>query len=125
LGVVRATRGRGRDGAREQPRHGRGATLRTPRAAARRSGHRPRHAHWHSRGDGDERPRRRLPRPHRGSTRVNPRLALATSGRVLAQIRHDPRTVVLLLLVPGVLVGLLAWILVDTAAFDHYGPALL
>jgi ABC-2 type transport system permease protein len=56
---------------------------------------------------------------------MNPRLTLATSGRVLAQIRHDPRTVVLLLVVPSLLIGLMAWIFVNTREFEIIGPALL
>ncbi|MCU1472534.1 ABC transporter permease [Amnibacterium sp.] len=56
---------------------------------------------------------------------MNPRLTLATAGRVLAQIRHDPRTIGLLVLVPSLLLGLMAWIFTDTAVFDVVGPALL
>lgn len=56
---------------------------------------------------------------------MNLRLTLLTAGRVLRQIRADPRTVALLLVVPCVLVGLLAWIYTGTAIFDRIGPALL
>jgi ABC-2 type transport system permease protein len=56
---------------------------------------------------------------------MSPRLALATAARVLAQIRHDPRTVALLLLVPSLLIGLMAWIFVNTKEFEALGPALL
>jgi ABC-2 type transport system permease protein len=56
---------------------------------------------------------------------MSPRLALATAARVLAQIRHDPRTVALLLLVPSLLIGLMAWIFVNTKEFESLGPALL
>ena len=56
---------------------------------------------------------------------MNPRLTLATTARVLAQIRHDPRTVALLLLVPSLLIGLMAWIFVNTNEFEAIGPALL
>jgi ABC-2 type transport system permease protein len=56
---------------------------------------------------------------------MNPRLTLATAARVLAQIRHDPRTVALLLLVPSLLLGLMAWIFVNTSEFETIGPALL
>ena len=41
---------------------------------------------------------------------MNTHTTLATAGRVLAQIRHDPRTVALLLIVPSLLIGLVAWI---------------
>jgi len=56
---------------------------------------------------------------------VNPRRTLATAGRVLTQIRHDPRTIVLLLVVPSLLIGLVAWIFSDTPVFDTVGPAMI
>jgi len=56
---------------------------------------------------------------------VNPRRTLATAGRVLTQIRHDPRTIVLLLVVPSLLIGLVAWIFSDTPVFDRIGPAMI
>jgi ABC-2 type transport system permease protein len=56
---------------------------------------------------------------------MNLRLTLATASRILTQIRHDPRTVALLLLVPSLLIGLMAWIFTDTKIFDTIGPALL
>jgi len=56
---------------------------------------------------------------------MNPRLTLATAGRVLRQVRHDPRTIALLVVVPCVLMGLLAWIYADTPVFDAIGAPLL
>ena len=53
------------------------------------------------------------------------RLTVATSGRVLRQVRHDPRTIGLLLIVPCVLIGLLAWIYDNTPVFDKLGAPLL
>jgi len=50
---------------------------------------------------------------------------LATAGRVLAQIRHDPRTVALLLVVPSLLIGLVAWLFDATPVFQQIGPAML
>lgn len=51
---------------------------------------------------------------------------LLTTRRILEQLRHDPRTIALLLLVPTALVGLLAWTLTDQpGAFDSVGPKLL
>ena len=50
---------------------------------------------------------------------------LLTARRVLSQIRADHRTVALLLVVPCVLMGLLAWIFDGTPVFDRIGPALL
>jgi ABC transporter DrrB family efflux protein len=49
----------------------------------------------------------------------------ATTGRVLTQIRHDPRTIGLLLIVPSLLIGLVAWIFVDTDVFQTIGPAMI
>ncbi len=50
----------------------------------------------------------------------------ATAVRVLQQLRHDHRTVALLLVVPSLLMGLLAWMLIDRpGVFDHWGAALL
>jgi ABC-2 type transport system permease protein len=54
------------------------------------------------------------------------RRTLLTTRRILQQLRHDPRTIGLLLLVPSALVGLLAWSLTnDPGAFDSIGPKLL
>jgi ABC-2 type transport system permease protein len=54
------------------------------------------------------------------------RRTLLTSRRILEQLRHDPRTLALLLLVPTALVGLLAWSLTNQpGAFDAVGPKLL
>ena len=53
------------------------------------------------------------------------RLTLATADRVLRQIRHDPRTIGLLVVVPCVLIGLLAWIYDGTGTFDRIGAPLL
>lgn len=50
---------------------------------------------------------------------------LATAGRVLTQIRHDPRTVALLLVVPSLLIGLVAWIFTETPVFATIGPAII
>jgi ABC transporter DrrB family efflux protein len=49
----------------------------------------------------------------------------ATAGRVLTQIRHDPRTIGLLVVVPSLLIGLVAWIFTDTNTFQTIGPAML
>ena len=49
----------------------------------------------------------------------------STAGRVLGQIRHDPRTVGLLLVVPSLLIGLVAWIFTDTDVFQTIGPAMI
>ena len=56
---------------------------------------------------------------------MSARLTLSTAGRVLRQIRHDPRTIALLVVVPCVLLGLLAWIYQNTPVFDALGAPLL
>jgi ABC-2 type transport system permease protein len=56
---------------------------------------------------------------------MNARRTLVTAGRVLAQLRADHRTIALMLVVPCVLLGLLAWIFNDTPVFDRIGAALL
>jgi ABC-2 type transport system permease protein len=54
------------------------------------------------------------------------RILFATAGRVLLQLRHDPRTIGLLLAAPVGLIGLLAWVLSgQPGAFDHWGALLL
>jgi ABC-2 type transport system permease protein len=58
---------------------------------------------------------------------MNPRITLATAGRILRQLRGDHRTVALMIVVPCVLLGLLAWVYADAPGdvFDSIGPALL
>ena len=56
---------------------------------------------------------------------MNPLRTLATTGRVLVQIRNDPRTIALLLIVPSLLIGLVAWIFDETDVFSTIGPAML
>ena len=55
---------------------------------------------------------------------MTPTRTLATARRVLLQLRHDPRTLAMLLVLPVAIMGLLAWILSD-AAFDFWAPPLL
>ncbi len=56
---------------------------------------------------------------------MSSRRTLATAHRVLTQLRHDRRTVGLMLVVPCVLVGMLAWIYHGTPVFDQIGAPLL
>ena len=57
---------------------------------------------------------------------MNPRAALATSLRVLSQLRHDPRTVALIVGVPCVLVTLLKYVFEGRPqVFDRIGGPLL
>ena len=52
-------------------------------------------------------------------------VTLATARRVLAQLRHDRRTVGLLLVFPAVLMTILRYVFDDGPAFDRIAPALL
>ena len=117
---VPAVRRRGHHAAGQQPRHGRGRPVRPPPAACARAGcsrttpsRRPRRNGYRRRRAGLPRARRPRPgaarRPRSRCRRERPADA-RHRGRVLRQIRHDPRTLVLLVVVPCVLVGLLAWI---------------
>jgi ABC-2 type transport system permease protein len=57
---------------------------------------------------------------------VSPRIALATAARVLLQLRRDPRTIALLLVVPCVLEVLLRYVLDGIpGTFDRIGGPLL
>ncbi len=54
------------------------------------------------------------------------RITLATAGRVLTQLRHDHRTVALLLFVPSLLMVLLRFVFDDSPlVFDRIGLPLL
>jgi ABC-2 type transport system permease protein len=53
-------------------------------------------------------------------------MLFATAARVLRQLRHDPRTVGLMLVAPVMLIGLLAWVLSgQPGVFDEWGTLLL
>ena len=56
---------------------------------------------------------------------MKPSLTMATAARVLRQLRHDHRTMGLLIVAPCVLMGLLAWIYQNTPVFDRIGAPLL
>ena len=57
---------------------------------------------------------------------MNGRRILATAGRVLGQLRHDPRSIALMLVAPSLLVGLFAWLFSDQdGVFDQFGGAIL
>ena len=63
---------------------------------------------------------------------LQPRLTLATTARVLGQLRHDHRTIAMMLVLPSLLLGLLylLWKDVPTlpgqpALFDRVGLTML
>lgn len=53
------------------------------------------------------------------------RTVLATASRVLRQLRHDPRTVVLLIAVPSLLLVLVRYVFDSPVEFSRLAPALL
>ncbi|MDQ1647378.1 MAG: type transport system permease protein [Cryptosporangiaceae bacterium] len=57
---------------------------------------------------------------------MSPRITLATAGRVLTQLRHDPRTIALLLVVPSLLMVILKYVFDgNPLVFDQIGLPLL
>ncbi|WP_410660737.1 ABC transporter permease [Amycolatopsis sp. lyj-112] len=56
---------------------------------------------------------------------MNPTLTLATARRILTQLRHDPRTVAMLIVVPSLLMVLLRFVFNSEAVFSRVAPALL
>jgi ABC-2 type transport system permease protein len=56
---------------------------------------------------------------------MSARITLATARRILTQLRHDHRTVALLLFVPTLLMVLLRYVFESELAFDRVAPALL
>jgi ABC-2 type transport system permease protein len=56
---------------------------------------------------------------------MNPRALLGTTRRVLTQLRHDPRTVALMVIVPSLLMVLLRYVFNSAAVFGRIAPALL
>lgn len=50
----------------------------------------------------------------------------ATTGRILRQLSHDPRTIAMIFLVPCLLLGLMRWMFDESiTTFNHIAPALL
>lgn len=57
---------------------------------------------------------------------MSPTRTFATVGRVLSQIRHDPRSIVLMVVAPSLLVGLFSWLFSEQdGVFQQLGPAIL
>jgi ABC-2 type transport system permease protein len=56
---------------------------------------------------------------------MNPSRTLATARRVLLQLRHDPRTVVLMVVVPSLLMVLLRYVFDSKTVFSAIAPSLL
>jgi ABC-2 type transport system permease protein len=56
---------------------------------------------------------------------VSAALTLATTRRVLQQIRNDPRTIGILVGLPCLLLWLIAWMFEGTPVLDRFGPLLV
>lgn len=57
---------------------------------------------------------------------MSARKTFATTGRVMSQLRHDPRTLALLFLIPPILITILKYVFQgEKSAFDHIAPLLL
>src|SRR5215203_336473 len=57
---------------------------------------------------------------------MSPRRTLATTARVLGQLRHDHRTIGLILFVPSVLMLIMRWVFNDAEAqFESIAPLIL
>ncbi len=58
---------------------------------------------------------------------MTPRITLAIAGRVLSQVRHDHRTLAMLLVLPALVLTLLWWMFDELPGngFDSLGPPLL
>jgi ABC-2 type transport system permease protein len=70
--------------------------------------------------------------PRATSAHLSPRLTGATAGRVLRQLRHDHRTIAMMLVLPSLLLGLLYLLWKDvpvlpgqTGVFDRVGLTML
>lgn len=56
---------------------------------------------------------------------MSARLTLATTRRVVRQVRHDPRTIAVLVLLPCLLLWLIAWMFDGTPVLSRFGPLLV
>jgi len=58
------------------------------------------------------------------SREFSPVLAGATARRVLTQLRHDPRTIAMMVAVPAVLMILLRYVVANSLMLNRVAPAL-
>ncbi|MDR1824510.1 MAG: ABC transporter permease [Bifidobacteriaceae bacterium] len=57
---------------------------------------------------------------------MSARRTLATAHRIMLQLRHDPRSIALMVLVPCIIMGLIAWMFQDNPmVIDRFGPILV
>jgi ABC transporter DrrB family efflux protein len=70
-------------------------------------------------------PARTVPRRPARAPLLSWRLTQATARRVLAQLRHDPRTIVMLLAVPSMMMILLRYVLNNPLELDRLAPVYI
>src|SRR5699024_305565 len=64
--------------------------------------------------------------PQAGRSLMSPRFTFATAWRILKQLRHDPRTIALIIVVPSALLALLHYVMESSAeTFNHVGLIML
>jgi ABC-2 type transport system permease protein len=56
---------------------------------------------------------------------MNPTITLATARRIMSQLRHDHRTVAMMVLVPTLVMVLLFYVMDDERSFGQWAPILL
>ena len=56
---------------------------------------------------------------------MNVSITLATARRILTQLRHDPRTIVMMMLIPTLLMTLLRFVFNNEQQFSRVAPAML
>lgn len=56
---------------------------------------------------------------------MSARLTQATTRRIVRQVRHDPRTIAILVLLPCLLLWLIAWMFDGTPVLSRFGPLLV
>ena len=71
-------------------------------------------------------PTPRIPTPRVAGARIlNPRIVASTTARVLRQLRHDRRTLALIMVVPALLLALIYYASTPAAVFNHVGLIML
>src|SRR5581483_542051 len=133
VATVPRPRQEGHDAAGVEPRDGRGRPLRPAAVHPRGSPHRRRHpgrgapTHRHQRPGGSVPPTdQRHCGTGKGGVTMSPRLTLSTAASILRQLRHDKRTIAMVLVVPTVLLTLLRYLYdAEPMLFDRVGLIML
>src|SRR5262249_4058851 len=123
---------RGYHAGRVQPRDGRGGPVRPAGPDPGGPDHR-RRQHPGGKGERPEPPSRKRPAspyqrpsPGGGGVSMSARILFSTAARILTQLRHDKRTIGLIIMVPLVLLTLVYYLFEKQPfIFDHIGLILL